>query len=188
MIARHQTHDSQSSQLPRLATAILALLIERPSHAYDVWRRCEERFGSTLYASNSKVYRECRRLLVLGLIEEIEDDRADGRRQQRFPYRATAAGARLHRERIVGMLRNDPRTEALRERMLSVGPDDVRALRTVVDRLEEECLDAAAELAALSASAPLRDRLVAEHSRMLLTAQADFVKRARAILAEEATP
>lgn len=182
MNGRPETHDAMPLRLSRLTTAVLALLVEQPSHAYEVWKRFEDRFGGSLYASNSKVYRECRRLLALGMIEEIDDEAGRWRRQPRYIFRATAKGARFHRERIVAELREDPRLVGFRERILSTGRDDPRALLAVVARMEEACLAAAERLPAESAT--LRERLVRELDRARLRADLDFAKRAREIIGE----
>ena len=165
--------------LTRFGTVVLAMIIEQPDHGYEVWRRIEDRFGPV---SNSKVYREIRRLLAFGFIERIGDE-ASAYRQARFPYRATAAGARIHRERIVAELREDHRIVEFRERILSIGRDNPRALLAIIGRLEDACIEAS-ELAR-GDDTTLRGRLIAELRRTRLNADLAFARRAREMIAEE---
>jgi len=165
--------------LPRLEMVVLALIVEQPGHGYELWKRCEVRFGPTLYASNQKVYSACKRLLRHGLIEEIDDESG---RNLRRPYRATAAGGRLHRERIVAELRDDPQITGFRERILSIGRDDPRALLALVARYEEAVLDDTDRLQRAAKDQSLRGRLLTELLRARLTADLDFAKRAREMI------
>jgi DNA-binding PadR family transcriptional regulator len=161
--------------------AVLALVIEKPSYGYEVWQRFEARFGSVLDVGSSRIYQAVNGLLDEGLIEEAPGSGAGSRRQPRPCYRATASGARAHREWLAEELRGDPTRLELNRRLLGAGADDTSTLLAVVDRYEEACLDEMAELrtAGGASHSSVRDRLLAEERRLVLEARMKWILFAR---------
>lgn len=168
--------------------AVLALVIERPSYSYEIWKRFEQRFAALYPLSKARIYQVIDHLLENGLIEELAAE-APTARQPRVAYRATAEGARSHREWLAASIREDPRREELLRRLLATGARDARAMLQVIDVYERACLDDVArngrafDDAALDGDdrvGELRERLIAEERRLAREAQLKFISFARA--------
>jgi DNA-binding PadR family transcriptional regulator len=168
--------------------AVLALVIERPSYSYEIWKRFEQRFSSLYPLSKARIYQVIDHLLANDLIEELATD-APTMRQPRVAYRATAEGARAHREWLAASIQEDPRREELLRRLLATGARDARAMLQVIDVYERTCLDDVARDGRAFADAAsdgddrageLRERLIAEERRLAREAQLKFISFARA--------
>lgn len=164
-----------------MSAAVLALVIEKPSYGYEVWQRFDERFGELLDVGSSRIYQVVNQLLDDGMVEEVPGEAERSRRQPRPTYRATALGARTHRQWLAEELRGDAGQLELRRRLLAISANDAPALLDVVDRYEQACLDEMAQLRAPApaASAAVRDRLLAEERRLVLEARLKWILFAR---------
>jgi DNA-binding PadR family transcriptional regulator len=170
-----------------VSAAVLALVIEKPSYGYEVWQRFDARFGELLDVGSSRIYQVVNQLLAEGMVEEVPGEPERSRRQPRPTYRATALGARAHRQWLAEELRGDAEQLELRRRLLAIGANDAPALLDVVDRYEQGCLDEIAELrTAPHAAAAVRDRLIAEERRLVLEARLKWILFARRQLTREA--
>jgi Transcriptional regulator PadR-like family len=179
---------------------VLALLIAQPAHGYDVCKRFDERFGSLLNVGSSRIYQVIRELEERGLLEPMPPDEferrgagpsasASRRAARRFPYRATPAGARLHREWLAAEMRSSPVRAELQRRLLSVTVNDTSVILDLVHRYEKACVEEAAEVALLAAPtgggsraeiiAGLREQLMAEERRLVIEARLRWVVFAR---------
>jgi DNA-binding PadR family transcriptional regulator len=168
--------------------AVLALVIERPSYSYEIWKRFEQRFAGLYPLSKARIYQVIDHLLENGLIEELAAESSTSR-QPRVAYRATAEGARAHREWLARSIQEDPRREELLRRLLATGARDARAMLQVIEVYERAYLDEVSD--GYSASPPpaippseegvaeLRDRLIAEERRLAREAQFKFISFAR---------
>jgi DNA-binding PadR family transcriptional regulator len=180
--------------LSEVPSVVLALVIERPSYVYEVWQRFEQRFGSLHNVASSRIYKTIDQLERRGFIEKLPpDEKAQDLRQPKPHYRATAAGARYHREWLATSIQEDPRREELLRRLLATTVRDSGAMLKIVDAYERSCLDAMARRSSLegddrSGSArkvSLRDRLIDEERRVSHEGHLQFVAFARhAIKAE----
>jgi DNA-binding PadR family transcriptional regulator len=168
--------------------AVLALVIERPSYSYEIWKRFEQRFAGLYPLSKARIYQVIDHLLANGLIEELPAESITAR-QPRVAYRATAEGARSHREWLAASIQADPRREELLRRLLATGARDARAMLQVIDVYERACLDdvardgkppATGALSGADEVAELRERLIAEERRLAREAQFQFISYARA--------
>jgi len=170
-----------------VATAVLALVIERPSYGYELSRRFDERFGELYPVSRSRIYQVLDQLLRNGLIEQMPfDPERQSLRQPRPHYKATAEGARLHREWMAAAIQEDPRREELLRRLLATSARDAAGMLQVVDIYERACLN---DLAASPPPAEtdgtalpgqrLRDLLIAEEQRLAQEMRLKFVAFAR---------
>ena len=166
--------------------AVLALVIERPSYSFELWKRFETRFGQLYPVSKARIYQVIDHLLARGLIEEMSATSSTAR-QPRVPYRATASGARAHREWIAAGIRDDPRREELLRRLLATGARDARGMLQIIDVYERAYLDdmarkpvsAGAESLPRDEHVELRDRLIGEERRLALEARVKFIAFAR---------
>lgn len=126
-----------------LVWLVLGLVIERPSHGYEIARRYEDRFGSFLPISGSSVYASLDRLHGAGMLEEIaveDDEEADARSRGRRRYRATRAGVGAYRDWVAARMRDDPQRAQLLARLASASVLGVGGALDVLERFERDCL------------------------------------------------
>jgi DNA-binding PadR family transcriptional regulator len=166
---------------------VLALVIERPSYAFELSKRFEQRFGDLLLVGSSRVYQVIDAMRTSGLIEPMASDVPDGtERQPKLHYRATAEGALAYRQRLAEDLQHDPQRGELLLRLLSIVTHDPRALLDLVDRYERVCLDAMAARRSEPARAKSRTArgellraLIVEQRRLELEARLKWIAFAR---------
>src|SRR5271165_171405 len=178
-----QTSPMQSS----VNWALLGLIIERPSYAYELARRFERTYdGAIALSSVSHVYTALANLRERGLVQEISGGGPEPRSKRR--YRASALGQSEHARWLVGGVAEERR----RQRVLSVqlgalAHDPARAL-AVLDEYEQACL---AEIAAAPAGGQeeqgpgvtrLVARLAGEETRLSVAAKLKWAHYARAQL------
>ncbi len=87
---------------------ILLVLAERPLHGYAVMREVERRSEGKIRLATGPLYRQIRKLLEAGLLEEIEteDDSGEAGRR-RCDYRLSELGeavVKAERERLARLL------------------------------------------------------------------------------------
>jgi DNA-binding PadR family transcriptional regulator len=173
--------------------ALLGLIIERPSYAYDLAQRFERRYGTVLALSNiGHVYTALGALEGRSLIEEIPGTREG--RQPRPRYRATAAGLQAYREWLVSQVGEDRRRNQLfvlalaaltnePEQVLEVMAGYEQAwlsegMRTPIAR--EHDADAASDsLSSSGGASELLGRLIDEENRLAVGAKLEWVEYAR---------
>lgn len=168
--------------------ALLGLVIERPSYAYDLAQRFERRYGPVLALSNiGHVYTAITALEGRGLIEEIPGTREG--RQPRPRYRATEQGAGAYTEWLIGQVGEDARRRQLFVLALAALTNEPAQLIDVVERCEQSWLSQGmstaigreGEGAPESVAAVLR-RLLEEENRLSVGAKLAWVEYARAEL------
>jgi DNA-binding PadR family transcriptional regulator len=163
--------------------ALLGLVIERPSHGYELAQRFEAAYAGMLQLSGvSYVYTALDALQRRGLVEEIPGTRAG--RQPRPRYRATAEGMLGYRARLTEQIREDARRARLFARQLAVFVRKPEIGLDVIERYGQACLDEAAaagehELDPADAASGLASRLVSEQSRLSLEAKLPWVEYVR---------
>ena len=114
------------------------------------------------------------------MIEEIAGGVESTPRQPKPRYRATALGARAHRQWLAEELRGDPERHELRRRLLAISAADTKTMLDVVDRYEQACLDEMAELRTMATTTTaIRDCLLAEERRLVLEARLKWILFAR---------
>jgi DNA-binding PadR family transcriptional regulator len=172
---------------------VLALVIEQPSHGYEISQRYERRFGSFQSMSVPRVYAALDRLRDGGMIEPIALKPVKPARKQhlmRRSYRATDAGVQAYRRWVAEQMRDDPRRPQLLARIASVGVLGIDAVLDVIDCYRRECME---ELRALptdtepledgrSSLEELTESLVIDQQRRELRARHDWAAHARQIL------
>jgi DNA-binding PadR family transcriptional regulator len=167
--------------------ALLGLIIERPSYAYELARRFERTYdGAIALSSVSHVYTALANLRERGLVEEVCEGGPEPRSKRR--YRASQLGEAEHARWLVGGVAEERR----RQRVLSVqlgalAQDPERAV-AVLDDYEQACL---AEIAAVPAGGAeeqgpgvtrLVARLAGEETRLSVAAKLKWAQYARAQL------
>jgi DNA-binding PadR family transcriptional regulator len=172
---------------------VLALVIEQPSHGYEISQRYERRFGSFHSMSVPRVYGALDRLRDTGMIEPITlkpVKPAPRQHLMRRSYQATDAGVQAYRRWVAEQMRDDPQRPALLARIASVGVLGIDAVLDVIDCYQRECME---ELRALaidseplegggSSLEELTESLVIDQQRRELRARHDWAVHAREIL------
>jgi DNA-binding PadR family transcriptional regulator len=122
---------------------VLALVIQQPSHGYEIDRRYDSRFGSFLPLTTSRVYGALARLSDAGLIERIAlkpEGRSRKQHKLRQSYRATRTGVQAYRQWAAERMLDDPQRVEILSRIASVGLLGFDAVVDVVDRYEQGCM------------------------------------------------
>ncbi len=165
--------------------ALLGLVIERPSYAYELAHRFERTYREVLALSSvSHVYTALAALKGRELIEEIPGTRTG--RQPKPRYRATAQGREDFGEWLVGQVAEDRRRQRLFVLQLSTFNRNPQAALEILARYEQACLAeaqgvplAAGAGAPLDGAPELASRLAAEERSLALGAKLAWVHYAR---------
>lgn len=177
----------------QVACAVLGLVIEKPSHGYEIGQRFEGRFGDFLNAGRSAIYAALGSLMEAGLIEKMSGRSTTGVRQGAkagAPYRATARGARAYREWLAERVRNDPQRVEMLGRMMLAGVQSIDAAVDFIARYEQQCVREAQTLALPDRSVMpdslgicgVVERLLIDERRRMIDAQLAWITYARAEL------
>ena len=182
---------SPESRRAPAAWLVLVLVIEQPSHGYEIHRRYEQRFGGLLPVSMARLYPILGQLHKAGMIEPIRLEPLDQPRKQhglRRSYRATPAGVQALRCWVSERMRDDMERPQVLGRIASTGVLGLDAVRALVDRYEHDCMEA---MRVLPLSDPkdvhggipeLVESLVADQQRREMRARIDWAVHARGIL------
>jgi DNA-binding PadR family transcriptional regulator len=176
--------------------ALLGLIIDRPSYAYELAQRFEREYQDALSLSSvSHVYTALGTLRERELVEEVAGTRSG--RQPKPHYRATPKGLTEYREWLLSQIGEDLQRQRLFVLQLGALTRNPDAALEIVDSYERSCLELARELPISSAhgvsadeaegAGALTARLIAEESRLSIGAKlawAQFARRHFAALAE----
>jgi DNA-binding PadR family transcriptional regulator len=178
--------DAQSAPMQsQVNWALLGLVIERPSYAYELAQRFDRTYAGVLTLSSvSHAYTALAALRERGLIEELPGTREG--RQPKPHYRATAKGLEDYGEWLVAQLGEDLRRQRLFILSLATFTRDPRKALELLARYEQACLEEARatpiapHTGACAGGAPeLAARLAAEESRLGVGARLAWVEYAR---------
>ena len=169
--------------------ALLGLVIERPSYAYELAQRFERTYGEVLALSSvSHVYTALAALKGRSLIAEIPGTRTGAQPKPR--YEATEQGMELYGEWLVGQVGEERRRQQLFILQLSTLSRDPRAALEILARYEQACLQevrataltphSGTDTGTVTEGAPqLAARLSNEERRLVLGAKLAWVQSAR---------
>jgi DNA-binding PadR family transcriptional regulator len=165
--------------------ALLGLVIERPSYAYELAQRFERTYeGALSLSSVSHVYTALTALRKRALIEEVAGTRAG--RQPKPRYRATAKGLEDYRDWLLGQLSEDRRRQRLFVLQLAALTRNPEAALEIVADYERACLQEAANAPIRGRDAGETDggselvaRLISEEHRLAVGAKLAWVQYAR---------
>ncbi len=176
----------------QVVCAVLGLVIEKPSHGYEIGQRFERRFGGFLSVGRSSIYAALASLMEAALIEKMSGRSTTGvsrGAKAGASYRATARGARAYRSWLAERVRNDPQRVEMLGRMTLAGVHSVEAALEFIGRYERECVREAQELERPPGSesgcggiSELVERLLIEERRRMIDAQLAWITYARAEL------
>jgi DNA-binding PadR family transcriptional regulator len=164
--------------------ALLGLVIERPSYAYELAHRFERTYeGALSLSSVSHVYTALATLRERGLVQEAAGAQGSAPRSRRR-YEPTALGLSEHAHWLVEQVSEERRRQRLIVQQLgALARSPARALQTL-DAYERACLaEVAAATPAGSEQGPGTTRLVArligEETRLAIAARLEWVQYAR---------
>jgi len=144
MGSRERTAGGARALRSTVNTAVLSLVIARPSTAYEIGRRFVDRFGSLFASSQRNVYTTLERLEARRLIERFRCGAEGG--DGRVRLRATPSGARAYRAWLASPLEGGapygapmdpgvPRRDVL-VRLQALRGDDVAGIGALLDAYE----------------------------------------------------
>jgi DNA-binding PadR family transcriptional regulator len=173
--------------------ALLGLIIERPSYAYELARRFERTYdGAITLSSVSHVYTALANLRDRGLVEQMSGTGPEPRSRRR--YRASELGETQHARWLIGQVAEERRRQhVLSVQLGALARNPGRAI-AVIDDYEQACL---AEIAAAPAAGAenqgagvtrLVARLAGEETRLSVAAKLKWAQYARAQLAALTAP
>jgi DNA-binding PadR family transcriptional regulator len=165
--------------------ALLGLIIERPSYAYELAHRFERTYEGVLSLSSvSHVYTALTTLKGRALIEEIAGTRTG--RQPKPRYRATTKGLADYRGWLLSQLSEDRRRQRLFVLQLTALARDPQAALDLVEDYERACLQEAGNTplehedgAAAEGASALVARLTSEEHRLAVGAKLAWAQYAR---------
>jgi DNA-binding PadR family transcriptional regulator len=183
---REQSHAAMHSPIN---WALLGLVIERPSYAYELARRFERTYDGVLALSSvSHVYTALATLRERGLVHEVPGTGQSVRSRRR--YEATAEGLTEHGDWLVRQVSEERRRERLLVLQLGALARMPGRAKAALDEYEQACL------CELTAAPPAGDqtpgttglisRLIGEETRLTVAAKLRWVQYARSQL--EALP
>jgi len=165
--------------------ALLGLVIERPSYAYELAQRFERTYEGVLSLSSiSHVYTALGTLRERALVEEVPGTRSG--RQPKPHYRVTEEGVEEYRSWLVGQIDEERRRQRLSVvQLAALGRHPEQALE-VIARYEQACLEEARDTQIAvgqdstgDGTAALIARLVGEGDRLAVGAKLAWVQYAR---------
>jgi len=167
--------------------ALLGLVIQRPSYAYELVRRFERAYGGLLeISSQSQIYRALDAMQSRGFVKIRRARSGAESRQPKPRYHATDEGLNCYQEWLVAQVEHERSRSRLLAGQLAMLPA-ARAL-VVLDRFERACLEGASATpvgAAGRARSGERDAsdvselLTVEDERLTLDARLMWIQYAR---------
>jgi DNA-binding PadR family transcriptional regulator len=166
--------------------ALLGLVIERPSYAYELARRFERIYGDALELSSvSHVYTALASLRERGLI--VQTPSPEGRPRSKRRYEPTAYGVGEHERWLVGQVAEERRRQRVLIAQIGALAHDPKRALDALEGFEQACIAEMANApAAGSDEGPGTTRLVArltgEEARLTIAARLRWAQYARSQL------
>jgi DNA-binding PadR family transcriptional regulator len=163
--------------------ALLGLLIEAPSHGYELAKRFEQAYEGMLQLSGtSYVYKALDALERQSMIEEVPG--VPSGRQPKPRYRATERGLRAYQDRLVAQWQEDSRRSRLFARQLAGLAHQPNIALEVIERCEHVSLEGGVSTQVVPRSgeddvSALAARLISEESRLATQAELPWISYAR---------
>lgn len=166
--------------------ALLGLVIERPSYAYELAQRFEQTYGDALSLSSvSHVYTALGTLQDRALIEELPGTRTG--RQPKPHYRATAQGLQDYHEWLIGQVAEEHKRQRVFFLQLTALMRDPGQAMKILEDYERAYLDEAAKDTPAGAgpdrtsngASGLAARLVGDQERWAMGTRLSWIHHAR---------
>jgi DNA-binding PadR family transcriptional regulator len=172
--------------------ALLGLIIERESYAFELAQRFQKIYQHTLkLSSTSHIYTALGVLEDRGLVEQIAGLRPG--RQPKPSYRATAPGVEGYAEWLISYVREDRRSQALFVLGLSALAGNPDWVAEILERVQREWQAQQRDSQPLSRGgvpdgpgADLSARILAVENELTVAAKLAWLKQVRDALADHA--
>lgn len=122
-----------------LRGGLLALVLERPGHGYELANRLVDRLGETWLIVRKDVYRLLERLESQGLVS-LKEEREEGRRRSRMVYYPTDLTAPAVSEWMETLVPKEPMRAGIRAKVAVAREQDARSLVLALREYERQCL------------------------------------------------
>jgi DNA-binding PadR family transcriptional regulator len=122
-----------------LRGSLLALVLERPGHGYELANRLADRLGESWSIVLKDVYRLLERLEEDGLLS-VSEEREEGRRQARLVYYPTDLTATAVSAWMETLIPKEPMRAGIRAKVAFARERDARPLVLALRAYEQECL------------------------------------------------
>jgi DNA-binding PadR family transcriptional regulator len=194
MAMHERSRADQPAQAPMTSPvnwALLGLIIERPSYAYEFARRFECTYDGVLSLSSiSHAYTALGSLCERALAEEIPGTRSG--RQPKPHYRATPLGIEQYRNWLIRQIEEDRRRQRLSAIQLAGLARDPGAALDVISRYEQARSEEAGRIPIPMRNgnqngngaqghnvSELTDRILSEENRLAVTAKLEWLQYVR---------
>jgi DNA-binding PadR family transcriptional regulator len=165
--------------------ALLGLVIERPSYAYELAQRFDRTYeGALSLSSTSHVYTALRALEDRGLIEEVPGSGTG--RQPKPCYRPTDGAVEHYQRWLVSQLAEERRRQRLFAMELAALMSDPGVARGVIDGYEHACVQDGGERPLRATDdrtgevgSGLAARLASEQNRLAVGARLEWIQYVR---------
>lgn len=122
-----------------LRGSLLALVLERPTHGYDLANRLADRLGPSWSIVPKDIYRLLEGLEEDGLLS-VSEEREEGRRQVRLVYHPTELTAPAVSAWMETLIPKEPMRIGIRAKVAFARESDARPLVLALRTYEQECL------------------------------------------------
>lgn len=122
-----------------LRGGLLALVLERPSHGYELANRLADRLGKTWQVVLKDTYRLLEGLEEDGLLS-VSEEREAGRRQRRLVYYPTDLTAGAVSSWMETLVPKEPMRMGIRAKVAVAREQDARSVLLALRAYEQECL------------------------------------------------
>ena len=168
--------------------ALLGLIIERESYAYELAQRFQRIYRNVISLSSaSHIYTALGVLQGRLLVEQVPSERAG--RQPKPGYRATALGVESYGDWLVGYVREDRRRQVMLVLGLSALAGSPQAVLGILERYEQAWIGPGdttelftLDSASTGPSGELITRILSERNELTTGAKLAWVSDARAAL------
>jgi PadR family transcriptional regulator, regulatory protein AphA len=152
-----------------LRGGLLALVLERPGHGYELANRLADRLGQTWLIVLKDVYRLLEGLEKDGLLS-LQEESETGRRRRRLVYYPTELTAQAVTEWMDTLIPKEPMRVGIRAKVAVAREQDARPLLLALRGYEQECLRLL-QLAPLALSVPSWKGMLIDCTRDAVDAQ-----------------
>jgi DNA-binding PadR family transcriptional regulator len=155
-----------------LRGGLLALVLERPGHGYELANRLADRFGETWLIVLKDIYRLLEDLEEDGLLS-VSEEREPGRKRARSVYYPTDLTAQAVSEWIETLSPKEPMRAGIRAKVAVAREQDARPLLLALRAYEQESLGLLKHAPAM-ANVPSWKGLLVDCTRDAVDAQLRF--------------
>jgi DNA-binding PadR family transcriptional regulator len=122
-----------------LRAGLLAIVLERPGHGYELANRLADRLGGAWFVVRKDIYRLLESLESEGLVS-LREEKESGRRRARLVYHPTALTEGALVAWMETLIPKEPMRASIRAKVAVARERDARTLLLALRGYERECL------------------------------------------------